>query len=38
MDDEGIEVDGSRTEETIFGELAELCAFPGFVHVIAYVC
>jgi hypothetical protein len=38
MDDEGMEIDGNRTEETIFGELAELCASPGFVHVIAYLC
>lgn len=38
MDDEGMEIDGGRTEEEIFGELAELCASPGFVHVIAYLC
>ncbi|MET3135550.1 hypothetical protein AAKU55_005861 [Oxalobacteraceae bacterium GrIS 1.11] len=38
MDDEGMEIDGGRTEEAIFGELAELCASPGFVHVIAYLC
>lgn len=38
MDNEGSEVDGCRTEEKIFGELAELCVSPGFVYVIAYLC
>lgn len=38
MDSEDMEIDCSRTEEAIFRELAELCASPGFVHVIAYLC
>ena len=28
----------NRTEEEIFNNLALLCAKPGFVHVIAYLC
>ncbi|MES2149890.1 MAG: SEC-C metal-binding domain-containing protein [Pseudomonadota bacterium] len=38
MDDQDVEIDGARTEHEIFEELSELCASPGFVHVIAYLC
>ena len=27
-----------RKESEIFSELAEICASPGYVHVIAYLC
>ena len=27
-----------RTEQAIFDELASLCAAPGYVHAIAYLC
>lgn len=38
MDGQGVASDNGRTEEEIFVELSELCASPGFVHVIAYLC
>ena len=28
----------ARPEQVIFGELAELCARPGFIHVVAHIC
>lgn len=38
MDDLGAARSCDRTESEIFAEMSELCALPGFAHVIAYFC
>lgn len=38
MDDHDVEGSITRTEHEVFEDFSELCASPGFVHVIAYLC